>query len=346
MEKLISIIVPIYNVGQYLDQCVQSLSSQTYQNLEILLIDDGATDNSPEICDRWGEKDARIRVIHKANGGLSDARNVGIRESKGDYVTLIDGDDWLDEQTCELALKGALEQNADIVMWPYVREFPNESKPKHLFDSDRLFERDEVKNGLARRMAGVLDNELRNPAEADSIVMACAKLYRGSILRDHGLSFVDLKIIGTHEDGLFNLEAFCFADRVLYINQYWYHYRKAIPGQLTRTYRKDLYDQYQTLISMLESKGKALEIRDIDVAIRNRVCLSMIVLSRNICRAPFPFRKKVELIREILRNPRYAEGLREIPIGGMQPHWRAFFFCCKHSMAAMVAVLAEITLHL
>ena len=113
MEKLISIIVPIYNVGQYLDQCVQSLSSQTYQNLEILLIDDGATDNSPEICDRWAEKDARIRVIHKANGGLSDARNVGIRESKGDYVTLIDGDDWLDAHTCELALKGALEQNAD-----------------------------------------------------------------------------------------------------------------------------------------------------------------------------------------------------------------------------------------
>lgn len=346
METLITIIVPIYNVGQYLDQCVQSLSDQTYQNLEILLIEDGSMDNSAEICDRWAKKDARIRVIHKVNGGLSDARNVGIHESNGDYITFVDGDDWLDVNTCELALQGALGNNADIVMWPYIREFPNESKPKHLFDSDRLFEGDEVKNGLARRMAGVLDSELRNPAEADCIVTACAKLYRTSLLRDGGFSFVDLKIIGTHEDGLFNMEVFFSAERVLYLNHYWYHYRKAIPGQLTRTYRKDLYAQYQTLISMLESKGRELEIQDINIAIRNRVCLSMIVLTRNVCRAPFSFRKKATIIRDILHNPRYAECLREIPIDEMQLHWKAFFFCCKRSLSIMVTMMAEITLYL
>ena len=98
MQKdLISVIVPIYNVEPYLDRCVGSLVRQTYDNLEILLVDDGSTDNSGVLAEDWGRKDSRITVYHKKNGGLSDARNYGIDRAKGRYLSFVDSDDFVDE---------------------------------------------------------------------------------------------------------------------------------------------------------------------------------------------------------------------------------------------------------
>lgn len=100
-KELISIVVPIYNVDKYLDNCLTSLIKQTYENIEIILVDDGSIDNSAYICDTWLLKDSRIRVIHKKNGGLSDARNAGIRIAKGVYITFVDGDDSVDTDMIE-----------------------------------------------------------------------------------------------------------------------------------------------------------------------------------------------------------------------------------------------------
>ena len=90
MKDLVSIIIPIYKVEEYLDRCVSSVVKQTYQNIEIILVDDGSPDRCPELCDAWGKKDERIRVIHKENGGLSSARNVGIVEATGKYILFVD----------------------------------------------------------------------------------------------------------------------------------------------------------------------------------------------------------------------------------------------------------------
>lgn len=94
-NPLISVIVPVYNVEPYLDRCVQSIVDQTYTNLEIILVDDGSPDNCPVLCDAWAAKDSRIKVIHKANGGLSDARNAGMAIAAGEYVAFVDSDDWV-----------------------------------------------------------------------------------------------------------------------------------------------------------------------------------------------------------------------------------------------------------
>ncbi len=96
MEDLISIIVPIYRVEDYLEECIESILNQTYKNLEILLIDDGSDDNCPKICDKYSEIDKRIKVIHKENGGIDSARKVGVLESKGVYIGYVDGDDWIE----------------------------------------------------------------------------------------------------------------------------------------------------------------------------------------------------------------------------------------------------------
>ena len=102
---LISVIVPVYKVEQYLDRCLQSIVNQTYKNLEIILVDDGSPDNCPQICDEWAKRDKRIKVIHTQNRGVSTARNIGIDVANGQYIGFVDSDDWIEEDMYEFLLK-------------------------------------------------------------------------------------------------------------------------------------------------------------------------------------------------------------------------------------------------
>lgn len=124
-QDLISIIVPIYNVESYVEQCIASLTAQSYERIEIILVDDGSTDSCPEICDGWAEKDSRITVIHKQNGGLSDARNTGIEVARGDFLMFIDGDDYVFPTMCKSMLQTACEFQADIVVSNFVYIYPD-----------------------------------------------------------------------------------------------------------------------------------------------------------------------------------------------------------------------------
>lgn len=117
---LVSVIVPVYNVEQYLERCVNSILEQTYRNLEIFLVDDGSTDNSGYLCDDFEKKDNRIKVIHKKNGGLSDARNVALDSISGKWVTFIDSDDWIDENYISHLLELAMSNDCDISIATYM----------------------------------------------------------------------------------------------------------------------------------------------------------------------------------------------------------------------------------
>lgn len=118
MEGLISIIIPVYNVAEYLPQCLETVCGQTYKKLEIILVDDGSTDESGKICDEWKQKDERIRVIHKKNGGVSSARNEGLKVAKGEFIGFVDSDDWLELDMYQKLVAGI--QNADAVSCGYV----------------------------------------------------------------------------------------------------------------------------------------------------------------------------------------------------------------------------------
>ena len=113
-KELISIIVPVYNVEKYLKKCVDSIVNQTYKNLEIILVDDGATDNSGKICDELVELDNRIKVYHKKNGGLSDARNYGVERAAGDYIGFVDSDDYIDAEMYEKLYEAIKKENVDV----------------------------------------------------------------------------------------------------------------------------------------------------------------------------------------------------------------------------------------
>lgn len=112
---MISVIVPIYKVEEFLDKCVQSIVNQKYLNLEIILVDDGSPDRCGEMCEEWARRDKRIKVIHKKNGGLSDARNAGLVAANGEFIAFVDSDDWIEPQMYEIMLKVLMKEKADIV---------------------------------------------------------------------------------------------------------------------------------------------------------------------------------------------------------------------------------------
>ena len=115
MNNKVSVIVPIYKVEKYLDQCVESIINQTYSNLEIILVDDGSPDNCPKMCDEWAKRDSRIKVVHKENGGLSDARNAGMKVATGDCVSFIDSDDYVSVDFFQTLLDVMIQEKSDIV---------------------------------------------------------------------------------------------------------------------------------------------------------------------------------------------------------------------------------------
>lgn len=121
MNDLISVIVPVYEVEKWLDECIESITNQTYKNLEIILVDDGSKDRCPEMCDEWEKKDKRIRVIHKENGGLSSARNAGLEICKGNYISFVDSDDFLEKNAYEILIEDIQTKNVDVVRFEHVR---------------------------------------------------------------------------------------------------------------------------------------------------------------------------------------------------------------------------------
>ena len=146
----VSIIIPIYKVEKYLNQCINTIVHQTYKNLEIILVDDGSPDECPKICDSWGRKDSRIKVIHKSNGGLSDARNEGLTKATGKYLLFVDSDDWISLNMVSDLVKIMDKENADMGICQFADVFPDgRIEANSLFEKDYLvLDREETFNRL------------------------------------------------------------------------------------------------------------------------------------------------------------------------------------------------------
>lgn len=139
MKYLISVIIPIYKVEKYLKQCIDSILNQTYKHIEIILVDDGSPDKCGKICDEYANKDNRIRVIHKSNGGLSDARNCGIKIARGDYIIFVDSDDYINEEMCEKLLFYAITYKVDIVSCNFSYVYNNQLKENNMSINEKIF---------------------------------------------------------------------------------------------------------------------------------------------------------------------------------------------------------------
>ena len=230
---LISIIVPVYNVQSYLPMCLESIVGQTYSNLQIILVDDGSPDLCPQICDEWAEKDNRINVIHKKNGGLSDARNCGLNHVLGEYVCFVDSDDILNPNYIEwlhdaISLNGLKLSACDIACF---------------YDGDTL----NYENNNSKTEIYSAEEGLRQILHGEGVrAIACNKMYKVDLLV--GEQFVYGK---HHEDEFFTYRMIDKAERVAYVNSALYYYRQR-PGSIMASFSIKRLDALEAFLERLE----------------------------------------------------------------------------------------------
>lgn len=234
MERypLISIIVPVYNVEKYLYKCIDSICNQTYKNLEIILVNDGSQDKSPSICDKYMARDIRVKVIHKTNGGLSDARNCGLDIASGEYVGFVDSDDWVDNDMYEILLNNLIDNDADLAECGMKLHYPDgsiineENTEKYI-----LTNKDALRMFLTQKIdiKGTVTN----------------KLYHKSIF-----SKIRFPVGRLHEDGYYTYKAIYLCKKFVKINLNRYNYIQDRPDSImTKTVGKknivDVVDAFE-----------------------------------------------------------------------------------------------------
>ena len=341
MDSLISIIVPVYNTENYLEKCLYSLVNQTYKNIEIIIIDDGSPDNSMNIIQKFVLADNRVKVISQKNQGLSGARNTGMNNANGDYIMFIDSDDWIEIDTCEKAINASEKYNADVVFWPYIKEFSDLQKDNYLFDKTEIIWSEKNINQLSRRMVGLVGDELANPQSIDNLVTAWGKLYKKSVIGD--VRFTDTKIIGT-EDALFNIEEFLGINSAVYIPDLLSHYRKDNESSLTHNYKKKLVSRWREMYSrikfLLDRNDMSREYYD---ALKNRICFGLIGLGINLAEdKKMSFKEKKKEIYNILSMKHYQIALKDLDFSYLPIQWKVFFKLAKNNNALLLLWLLKI----
>ena len=244
--ELISIIVPIYNVENYLRQCLDSIMSQTHQNFECLLINDGSPDNSADICREYVEKDSRFKYFEKENGGVSSARNLGIECSGGAYITFIDADDWVDSDYLEVLYNALIDENADISVSTYKRfEMGDNCWYVHAFQ--RGYDKKVFTNKK------LMDELLFLDGFDNSYRFVCGKLVRKYLLDN--IAFNEMTTLG--EDMEFWFKIYMVSDRVVYVNKETYNYRtdERISKHFTLDAVRSEIQQRLNFIALLSSRG-------------------------------------------------------------------------------------------
>lgn len=337
MNSIISIIIPVYNSEAFLEECLNSVLCQTYPYLQILCINDGSTDRSQRVLENFVKIDPRIKLINKENGGLSSARNKGLEAATGKYVMFLDSDDWLDPDVCRKAVQEMESAQVDLVMWSYIREYPQKSKPSSVLGVNRLvFDLDGVRN-LHRRLFGLAGAELEDPSRGDIIVTAWGKLYKRDLIE--GIRFTDTKEIGT-EDCLYNIEVFNRLRSAVYIPMYGYHYRKYNSQSLTTLYNPLLYTGWQRLYELMENYILSHDLpEEYTNALLNRRAIHLIALGINIMSASMSPLWKYREIKAIIQQPCYRKAFQQLKLEDMPIHWKLFFLFAKFRFAAGVYLL-------
>ena len=298
---MISFIVPVYNAAAFLDKCVESLRVQK-ASLEIILVDDGSTDESGAICDRYAAADPRIRAIHKPNGGLSSARNAGLDAASGEYVWFVDSDDWIEPDAAEITLRAADAAHSDVAVFGIVSDYLEDhiSAPSPQTDT-------RVYRGSAEIPQAILS------IDRQGLLPYCVnKLYRRSFLeRVHARLPV---VTGPVEDILFQLSFIHKAEVIAMVDRVFYHYVQMNGASLVRRYYDNLFEIMQDVNARRRALYRQLGLTDEDarnVCAEN--CIHHLMHSiKNLYRRSMPEVRALRrpVWRQILRDPDIRDDVR------------------------------------
>ena len=332
--ELVSIIVPVYNVEQYLRECIQSLVNQTYSNIEIILVDDGSKDASGKICDELKKEDWRIKVIHKENAGLGYARNSGLDIAQGEYVTFIDSDDVADDNLVESLMQGIHANKADTCIGGFKRITEDGKIAYEEKYEKKTYVGLEVFQGLFARMLG------SDVDKHDAVRMSVWNvLYSMKIIKDNDIRFPSERVL-ISEDIIWDSQYYKYSSAAAIIESTAYKYR-ITPGSLTQKYKPNKFKMicklYDVLCEKVGSDPNMKTRLQRQFFVNLRDCIHQEKQNISKCKR----KVYIHRVNEILNDDKVRQVVNEYPISKIQFKPRMFILLVKYKLSWIIVMLND-----
>ena len=321
----VSVIIPIYNTGKYLPECVDSVRNQTLREIEIILVDDESPDESPELCDEYAQQDERITVVHKKNEGLGYARNSGLDVATGEYVIFIDSDDFILPDMLQTLYETAKKYDADEVRSGVI-----------YYENGCFRERADVKEvavwqGKEQVREFVLDLLGPKPEEKRDVkymMSVCVGIHRRSVIEEHRVRFTsERKTLS--EDLIFDLDLFPHMNSIVYLPEYFYNYRMN-PSSLTHTFSMEKYMRVHTFMDVVKNRMLSFyEERDFVLHFLRLMFLYLRVNISNAIKTKESFSTRYRNVKTILNDTLWDELLESYPYKRMEMKHKLYFYLLR-----------------
>lgn len=333
----VSVVVPVYNTEKYLKQCVDSLISQTLEDIEIILVDDGSKDVCASLCDKLAMQDVRIKVVHKENQGLGLARNTGIKASSGEYVGFVDSDDYVEKEMFERLYDAAQRNDADLAISGISFVDGNtfgkkgEHEKKHCFEKETVFDSSAMKD-LLFGVVGALPHE---PEDSRYGVSVCKNIFRRKLFFDENIEFLsERKIIS--EDTVFMVDFIKHTKKAVGIHGAFYCYRRN-EQSLSKSYRSDRYEKVIIFIDELEKHLMEQASKQEYGIYLDRLTQSYgrFLCSHEIMHAigeKISYRDLKKQLKKICTDEKISGALKKYPWHKLPKKQAAFAFAMKHKL--------------
>lgn len=327
MKEQISVIIPVYNVEKYLEECIQSVIEQTYKNLEIILIDDGSEDGSGRICDEYAKRDSRIKVIHKENLGVSIARNTGLEVVNGHYISFIDGDDYINKDYFEKLLKKIKEEDVQCVICGFNRIY-NGTSEIVTYKENTIYSKEKFLEKILNVQGG--------------IGTACGKLWEKEAINSIRFN-ENIKIA---EDSLFAIKAIKNVNNVYVMDEALYNYRFN-KDSAVRKYKEDFVemclDSMKAAKEYIEEEYKTNE--KIVKRFYNYISYHILLIVVNYCfndENNLNFIKQIKCLKEVCKIPEFKEAIKESDYNGFSLTRKITLFTIKYKLYFVTMIIGKI----
>ena len=328
----ISIIVPVYKVEKYLDRCINSLTVQTCQNMEIILVDDGSPDQCPRLCDQFAELDNRIKVIHKKNGGLSSARNAGMRIAQGKYIGFVDSDDEVEENMFAEMIAAAEQNHADFVMCDYVRIL--ESGEQYLVSTELgsgIYDKEKIRKEIYPSLI------MGENMDYGPVLSVWHCIYHHQFLKRNNITFAD--DVKWSEDNLFSALVGYHANRFVYLKKKGFYHYYQNPETITTSYRAGAWKVYRRMNEYLVDFFKENRKYDFERQLKLHLIYYACNTIKMECGNAESVRKAAIRIKRILQDPSLVSAFEDLKMPLVPAKLKIQLWMMKHQFAGILAVL-------
>lgn len=327
--ELITVIVPVYNVEKYLRQCLESIVQQSYKNIEVIMVDDGSTDESGAVCEEYASSYKNFFVLHQKNAGLGMARNGGLQKAKGKYVMFLDSDDYIDPDHIEVLYTHIKEKQADVCKGGFRKVKDNGTVTFERKYSNEFFEGKDVAERFLPRLIGSA------PDKKDSFEMSVwSSLYKMSYICQNGLKFPSEREL-ISEDLVFNIEYMQYAKNVCVVSEVGYNYRINTES-LTKHYQPDKFERYIKLYMYVRKRLFELHY-NLDTVYRlDRIILVNIkgcIIQEKTEISGHSMKTAVKNIKNICQNQHLQKMIGEYPVHMLQFRQKVFVYMLKYQMS-------------